>query len=1370
MAKRTFAIVAVFAALLSVTLSVQAEDYDYYWTGATNNNYQNQGNWELSNHSRAPVALDGNTGDRITANIQSNSGTITLDYSNLCPQVYTVNLGQAGGSTTAKLSRSGGLTIDSGKTLNVFATGTFSYSSGVLTNAGTINVSGGTFTSAGTYLYQNGTINVSGGNMTVSASNSYRIGNNNNATLNISGDGELTVSSPTHVGVNSNTGTINQTGGTATFNGALNLGWGDGAVGQYYLSGGTLTTTGNAGLWGEHAQGISKFVISGGTANFQQSGNSFEIGLGGTADIQNEFILKENGTVKVTDTFLVDNTGILNIEGGTFKASNLNINKGTFKQSGGEVKTKTFTLASSGTYRANPGAALNVTEGSGTAALNGTIDVTGFANYVGEYGETQTIISATSISGTPTFTNTSKWTASVDGNNVIVSYNGTDDYYWTGYSGTDGQGRYCFYTVQNWKQNGSQITTGTYLNTNANCYILDTTKDGNVINVWIDYGTLGVKSLTVGSGDGTKTAKAYRPDLLKLSDSITVNKGGTVDLKGVEFYSGGKLSLTGGALNIGANGLTRNSNDTYTIKFSGGTLGNYNSNWSTSLDAEISANEVTFAPSEGNTITWSGVLSGSGGVVVDGKGSLTLSGANTYSGGTTISDGKLIVTETGALGSGAVVNNADLEFNLGGAKTISNNISGTGTITKTGSGALSLSSTSNNSIDCDLVIDQGKVILTNKIDGKNRFTKTVTINSGGTLQCDAQDSIGYSDAPATFNLYGGTLILNGHNETLKNKTVNLKGGTISSTSATSYFDVFQDGNSFHAEGTEQATAANPTVSHISGWIRLRNTTDFNITVDENAKLVVDKDYGIVDNNQSTKPLVKLGPGVLVYEGANTYTQGTTISEGTLILTENGTLGTGAVENNSILEFAHSSDKTFSNVISGTGSVTKTGSAGVLDITGANTYSGGTTITNGAIRLLGNGTLGSGEISIGSSSSLWFGGDLVGVAISNDISGAGSIVKQGYYNTVTLNGNLTNFTGQLTINGETNYRNSTISLSGANANLLNSSGVTVNGTFDVTGYTGSTAMQLNSLTGSGIVNIGSNALTLNNNTEADSIFSGAINGTSGLTKTGTGTLTLSGANTYTGMTTVSAGVLELTGDAVVANGPVTVGDNGTLVYNVDGEPEPLTIGSTNKIFSTGQVIKTGEGTLKLCALYSDAEKMIDVQSLTVSSGRVDIKEYFYGKLIVDSEGTFSPGNSVGSLAIGDGTYGGGFILNEAGAELLMEIGGSAASANDVLIVEGDITLADGSVITLVNNSNLGLGESFTAILSAENSANLDVLGHIQTTDFTELKYVQINDANHGTVYAITGRTLNANEIPEPSTWALLVLGAAGLLYWRKKKNA
>ena len=265
----------------------------------------------------------------------------------------------------------------------------------------------------------------------------------------------------------------------------------------------------------------------------------------------------------------------------------------------------------------------------------------------------------------------------------------------------------------------------------------------------------------------------------------------------------------------------------------------------------------------------------------------------------------------------------------------------------------------------------------------------------------------------------------------------------------------------------------------------------------------------------------------------------------------------------------------------------------------------------------------------------------------------------------------------------------------------------------------------------------------------------------------GRLTLAGAFLYTGETTVSGGVLELTGAAVSANGPVTVGDNGTLIYNLaEGQSKLLTIDNSNKIVSTGTVEKTGAGTLQI---YAASAGQVDASHFLVSSGRLDMKEYYKGSLEIGKKldegyttATFSPGNSVGSLTI-DGV----FTLNP-GSTLLMEIGGPDPEDNDILIVNGDITLGNNAVITLAKTDDctLGLGESFTMILTADNISDYNILDFIQTTDFTDLNYEQISYEG-STVYAITARTLNANEIPEPSTWALLILGAAGLLYWRKR---
>ena len=269
---------------------------------------------------------------------------------------------------------------------------------------------------------------------------------------------------------------------------------------------------------------------------------------------------------------------------------------------------------------------------------------------------------------------------------------------------------------------------------------------------------------------------------------------------------------------------------------------------------------------------------------------------------------------------------------------------------------------------------------------------------------------------------------------------------------------------------------------------------------------------------------------------------------------------------------------------------------------------------------------------------------------------------------------------------------------------------------------------------------------------------------GYIKNGDGKFVLTGG--LSTQMTVNAGVFELSDDAIEnVTGKITVGANGTLELNVAEDVKMLTLTQQNQLFSAGKVIKTGDGELKIDA----DEGVVDARHLLVSSGRVDIKEYFNGRLEVQSGATFSPGNSIGSLTIGEGAFGGGFTLNEAGAKLLMEIGGEDANLNDALIVNGDITLGNNSIIELVlaDNSALKGGDTFTAILYGSNSGDAgfaeNLLSIVSSYSFTDLQYVP-----YGSGYAITG-TLAPTAVPEPSTWALMILGVVALFLRRRIRS-
>ncbi|EBR0250909.1 hypothetical protein DNU99_24600, partial [Salmonella enterica subsp. enterica serovar Corvallis] len=122
-------------------------------------------------------------------------------------------------------------------------------------------------------------------------------------------------------------------------------------------------------------------------------------------------------------------------------------------------------------------------------------------------------------------------------------------------------------------------------------------------------------------------------------------------------------------------------------------------------------------------------ISGSGQVVKSGDETLTLSGSNTYTGGTLISGGTLVASNVEALGTGDVTNDAVLELNTGG--DFDNAISGSGKVEKSGDGTLTLS-------------------------GSNTYRGGTTI-SGGTLLASNVEALGTGDVTnnATLELNTG---------------------------------------------------------------------------------------------------------------------------------------------------------------------------------------------------------------------------------------------------------------------------------------------------------------------------------------------------------------------------------------------------------------------------------------------------------------------------------------------------------------------------------------------------------------------------------------------------------------------------------------
>ncbi|EAM8624769.1 autotransporter outer membrane beta-barrel domain-containing protein, partial [Salmonella enterica] len=576
--------------------------------------------------------------------------------------------------------------------------------------------------------------------------------------------------------------------------------------------------------------------------------------------------------------------------------------------------------------------------------------------------------------------------------------------------------------------------------------------------------------------------------------------------------------------------------------YSGGTLISDGTLVASNVEALGTGDVTDDATLELNTGgTFDNAIGGSGNVVKSGADTLTLSGSNSYTGGTTISGGTLVASNVEALGTGDVTNNATLELNTGG--DFINNIGGTGRVEKSGDDTLTLS-------------------------GSNTYTGGTLIN-GGTLVASNVEALGTGDV--TDN---ATLALN-------------TGGTFDNAISGSGQVVKSGDETLTLSGTNSYTGG----TTISGGTLVATNVEAlgsgDVTDDATLEL---NTGGTFDNAISgSGQVVKSGDKMLTLSGANSYSGGTLISDGTLVASNVEALGTGDVTNNATLELNTGGD--FTNNISGSGQVEKSGDD-ALTLSGANSYSGGTLISDGTLVASNVEALGTGDVTDDATLELNTGGDF-----DNAISGSGQVVKSGD-ETLTLSGSNT-YTGGTLISSGTLVANDVNALGTGdvtdNAVLeLNTGGDFINSiggtgrveksgdeTLTLSGsntYTGGTTINDGTLVATSVDALGSGDVTdnatLELNTGGD--FTNNIGGTGRVEKSGDGTLTLSGSNTYTGGTTINDGTLVATSVDALGTGDVT--DDATLELNTGGDFD-------NAISGSGQVVKSGDETLTLSGANS-----------------------------------------------------------------------------------------------------------------------------------------------------------------------------------------
>ncbi|RUL78793.1 autotransporter-associated beta strand repeat-containing protein [Dyella choica] len=755
---------------------------------------------------------------------------------------------------------------------------------------------------------------------------------------------------------------------------------------------------------------------------------------------------------------------------------------------------------------------------------------------------------------------------------------------------------------------GASIANTPYVEVDSGASF-DISKDTQGVSIpWLQ----GSGTVNLGSQTLTLTDAGRFDGVIQGSGGgLTLAKGMT-QLTGVSTYSGTTTIDAGAELDM----LTGGSLASSTLKLlSGGTfsiIGTTSGSSIASLQGSGSVNTGT--PSQTLTLTnaadtFNGVIGGNGSLAVA-SGTETLTGTQTYAGLTTITGGTLALS-----GNGSITSSRSVTINSGGTFDISATTSGTSITTLAGSGSVNLG---------------GQTLTVNNANGSNTFNGA--INGTGNL-----------------TLNGGTLHLSGSNtytgSTAINTGATLIGENAQALSSTTVFDL--------NGGTLQSNASSLAVSAAVTLGAGNNT----LATQANDSLQLD---GQITGSGSLTFTGSGGGALILTNSNNNYQGGTKIDNtaGGMTVAEvkaTGALGKGNVEvaSSSALDFIG----TPSNIVS----------AGSRTITVDN---------GGNISFGNNSTLGSATLNMANGAQGTIGGASIGDA---HISNSGVLIVE---DANSGNAVLTNVGSSTTPSGSQvgnpfAYMGGIFGFFGNNdlsqATVVNNAGSAL----FITGTPGDTsALSMGSLSGGGAVLLGTNedannnplplTLTLGglnqNDTLGGIIDDSAINNNQSagdsLTKIGTGTLTLTGTDTYTGVTTISNGSLQIgnggTSGSVISN----IVDNATLVFN---RSDAVSYGGV--ITGNGAIVQQGTGTLTL-----DGHSSSFTGTTTVASGSLVVGSAAGNGATLGGNVTVDSGASL----LGLGTIGGNVNVQSGGIV-------TPGAAFGVLTVNGNFTAAQNSVL-------------------------------------------------------------------------------------------